>query len=495
MSGKKHEQLDHLISEIRAEDISPAALEDSARRVWQRIETAHAALASGVVARGCGAIRADLPLLRRRELSPARCLIVEDHLRECPSCRAYATGTPDPAVVAEKWRLAHPAGKRPTWSLAGYSWAAAVVVLLAVVAWVGVHYFAEPAGSRAQIESIAGRAYLVSSTNERPLNAGEQVGQGEMVRTAAESHATLLLLDGSRVEMNQRTELSVSASLFRKTTIHLDEGDIIVQARHRDTGRLYVRTPDCTVLDTGTIFSIESGTKGSRMGVIEGTVSVARDGKESVLHAGQSVSTAQSMNTVPVSGQIGWSENRQQYLALLDEFARLGHRFEQIPSPQPRYQRQILLFVPGDTVLYLSVPNLGNMFAQGDQIFRDELQRSPVLRDWWTQVTPPQQDAALEQAIGKIETASRYLGDEMVLVSGLGAKDGPVLLAPIKNLGLADFLQQQFSSLPGGSRPPMHIVDEKSLASVPPSDRELMALVRPDMLVVGTPSAVLRMNA
>ena len=145
MSGKKHEQLDHLISEIRAEDISPAALEDSARRVWQRIETAHAVLATGVVARGCGAIRADLPLLRRRELPPARRLIVEDHLRECPSCRAYATGAPDPAAVAEKWRLASPAGKTPTGSLARYSWAAAVVLLLAAVGWVGVNYFAQPA--------------------------------------------------------------------------------------------------------------------------------------------------------------------------------------------------------------------------------------------------------------------------------------------------------------------------------------------------------------
>jgi hypothetical protein len=315
-----------------------------------------------------------------------------------------------------------------------------------------------------------------------------------MVRTASDSHAILRLSDGSLVEMNQRTELSMAAGFFRNTTIHLDEGDIIVQARHRNTGRLYVRTPDCTVSDAGTIFSIESGTKGSRVGVVEGTVSVAHDGKKSELHAGQSVSTAQSLNNLPVSGQIAWSENRQQYLALLDEFSRLGHRFEQIPSPQPRYESQILPLVPENTVLYLSVPNLGNMFAQGDRIFRDELQRSPVLREWWTRVTTPQQDASLEQAIGKIETASQYLGDEMVLVSGLDGKDGPVLLAPIKNPGLADFLRQQVSSLGGDSRPPVRIVDEKSLASVSPAGKELIALVRPDLLVVGTLEAALHMN-
>ena len=496
MFGEKHDQqLDHLISEIRAQDIPPAALEDSARRVWQRLEAASATIPASEAAGGCATIRAYLSLLRRRELSPARRLIVEDHLRECPSCRAYAAGAPDPVAAAENWRLPRPAGNASAWSLARYVWAAAAVVLLAVAPWIGVHYLAVPAGSRAQIESIAGRVYLVSSVNESPLKAGEQIGQGEMVRTASDSHAILRLLDGSRVEMNQRTELSVAAGFFRNTTIHLDEGDIIVQARHRNTGRLYVRTPDCTVSDTGTIFSIESGTKGSRVGVVEGTVSVGHDGKKSVLHAGQSVSTAQSMNTVPVSGQIAWSENRQQYLALLDEFSRLGHRFEQIPSPQPRYQSQILPLVPENSVLYLSVPNLGNMFAQGDRIFRNELQRSPVLRDWWTRVTTPQQDASLEQAIGKIETASEYLGDEMVLVSGLDGKDGPVLLAPIKNPGLADFLQQQVSSLGGGdSQPPVRIVDEKSLASVSPARKELIALVRPDLLVVGTLEAVLHMN-
>jgi ferric-dicitrate binding protein FerR (iron transport regulator) len=491
MSGKKHDELDQVISEIRGQEIPAATLEDSAGRVWQRIQAPNAAIPASEVARGCGAIRADLPLLRRGELSTARRMIVEDHLRECVSCRAYAAGAPDPLATAARWQI-QPSMGASHWSLARYGWAAAVLVIAVIGFFIGERYLAGPAGSRGQIESIAGRAYLVSATAESPLKMGDTIEQGQIVRTADGSHAILRLLDGSRVEMNQRTEFSVSAG-FRNTTVHLHQGDIIVQAPHRRAGRLYVTTPDCTISDKGTIFSIESGTKGSRVGVIEGTVNVAHDGKESVLHAGESVATTQSVSSVPVSGQIAWSENRQQYMALLEEFSQLGHRLEQIQPPAPRYRSRILALVPRNTVLYLSVPNLGNTFAQGEQVFQDELNRSAVLRAWWSHVTTPQQDLLLEQAIGKIETASQYLGDEIVLVSSLEGKNGPVLLAPIKNQGLADFLRRQVAAFGGNAKPFMRVIDEKSLAAVSPSD--LVALVRPDTLVVGSAAAVLRMNA
>jgi hypothetical protein len=494
MSGKKHDELDQVISEIRGEEIPPATLEQSAERVWQRMEAANPAVPSTRAAGGCAAIRADLALLEQRELSSARRLIVEDHLRECASCRAYAAGALDPVSAAANWRI-EPSAATARSNGARYGWAAAAILLIAAVGLVvGERYLAGPAGSRAQIESLSGHAYLITAMTENPLKTGDHIGQDQMIRTAADSHAVLRLLDGSRVEMNQRTEFSLSAG-FRNTTIQLDQGDIIVEAHHRSAGRLYVLTPDCTISDRGTIFSIESGTKGSRVGVVEGTVSVAHDGESSVLHAGQSVATAGSVNTVPVSGQIAWSENRQQYMALLDEFSRLGHRLEQIPSPEPRYRSKILPVVPRNTVLYLSVPNLGNMFAEADQIFQDELSRSAVLRDWWARVTTAQQEALLELAIGEIKTASQYLGNEMVVASSQEDKDGPVLLAPIKNPGLADFLRQRVALIGRSSKPIMRVVDEKSLASMSPTERDLIALVRPDMLVVGSGAAVLRMNA
>ncbi len=485
MFGKQRDkELEQALSEMRDEELSAQALQHSAQRVWDRL-TAVRLAGPGQMAQGCAEIRVDLPLLARGELSPARRLIVEDHLRECASCRAYAAGAPDPAATAAAWRIKPSVGK-PSWNLARYSWAAAAIVLLAASGWIA-RYSAGPAGSRARIESLTGHAYFVSATSERPLNLQDQVAQGQEIRTTSNSHAVLVLFDGSRVEMNQRTELAVSAT-FSNTTVHLEQGDIIVQAPRRRRGHLYVTTPDCTVSDTGTIFSIESGTKGSRVAVIEGSVNVVQAGKESTVHAGESVATTQTVSTLPVGDQISWSEDRQRYLSLLDEFSRLGHRFEQILSPEPRYESRILPVVPSDTVVYISVPNSGDMLTKADSIFHDELNRSPVLHDWWTRVATPQQQDSMEQMARRIEAASQYLGKEFVLVGGLGHADGLTLLARIERPGLAEFLRQQLpaASLGAGAQPFLHLVDERSLGSLPPGKQSIVALVRPDVLVMGT---------
>jgi ferric-dicitrate binding protein FerR (iron transport regulator) len=388
--------------------------------------------------------------------------------------------------MAAAWRI-KPSVRKRGWRPARYGWAAAAVVVLAT-AWIARDRFmAGPAGSRAEIDSISGHASLVSATAERPLNAREHIAQGQTIRTTGNSHAILTLLDGSRVEMNQRTELSVSAS-FRNTTLHLEQGDIIVQAPKRRSGHLYVVTPDCTVSDMGTIFSIESGTKGSRVAVIEGSVDVAQGGRESTVHSGESIATAQSVSPLPVSDEISWSQDRQRYLDLLDEFSQLGHRLEQIRSPEPRYESQILPVVPPDTAVYVSVPNFGDMLTQAGSIFQDELNRSAVLREWWTHVANPQQQDAMQQAMQKIEAGSQYLGKEFVLAGGLGHEDGLVLLARIEKPGLGEFLQQQVATaaLAAESRASMHVVNEKSIDSLPQGTEGIVALVRPDALVIGT---------
>jgi ferric-dicitrate binding protein FerR (iron transport regulator) len=488
MFGKRRDQeLNRVIAEMRDERVSRQDLERSAQRVWERLGVASETGAAVQVAEGCAEIRIDLPRLRRGELSAARRLIIEDHMRECASCRAYAAGLPDPVATAAAWRI-EPSVCQRAWRPARYGWAAVAVVVLAATTWIARdRYVAGPAGSRAEIDSISGQAYLVSATTERPLNARDQIAQGQTIRTAGNSHAILTLLDGSRVEMNQRTELSVSAS-FRNTTLRLDQGDIIVQAPKRRSGHLSVVTTDCTVSDTGTIFSIESGTKGSRVAVIEGSVDVAQGGKESTVYSGESIATAQTVSPEPVSDQISWSQDRQRYSNLLDEFSRLGHRLEQIRSPEPRYGSQIFPVVPSDTVVYVSVPNFGDMLTQAESIFHDELNRSAVLRDWWTHVATPQQQDAMQQAMQKIEAGSQYLGKEFVLVGGLGHEDGLVLLARIEKPGLAEFLHQQVTTaaLAGESRASMHVVNEKSLDSVPRGTEGIVALVRPNALVIGT---------
>jgi len=67
------------------------------------------------------------------------------------------------------------------------------------------------------------------------------------------------------------------------TTVHLNRGSIVVEAAKQGSGHLFVDTGDSLVSVTGTVFSVNSGTKGSRVSVIEGEVHVDHAGTDRVL--------------------------------------------------------------------------------------------------------------------------------------------------------------------------------------------------------------------
>jgi hypothetical protein len=494
--SKQDARLDQVISELRAEQPDPKALSSSTEHVWQKLQEAlgEEATASALQPiRGCADIRALLPAFHQQELPEARALIVEDHLKECVSCRSYAHGRAVDAKSNVSWRM-EPTSRGFQWSLGSLSFAAASLAVLVVLVWTGRNWYIDgPPGSRARIDSIAGLAYRVGPTGEQVLKMGDEVTQGEFIRTAADSHATVKLFDGSKVEMNQRAELAVSADR-RNTTIHLDQGSIIVQAAHRRTGHLYVSAPDCTVAVTGTVFSVNSGTKGSRVSVIEGEVHVKHSGTESILHSGDQVATTSSVGLVPVSQEIGWSNDLNHELALLAEFSALREKLEAIPTPGPRYESKILPLLAPDTVLYIGIPNLGDALQQANQIFQQQLSQSKVLQDWWNKSGNSNQHPTPEELIGQIQAISQYLGDEVVITfrSSPAANDqGPILLAEVKQPGLESFLQNHLaatlSSTQGKSN--LRVVDPQSLSSLVAGERGMIMLVRQNMLVVGGDAA------
>jgi hypothetical protein len=497
--SKQDDRLDQAISELRGEQPDAKTLSASAERVWHNLQAGlgeEAATNALQPIRSCADIRSLLPAFRQQELPPARALIVEDHLRECVSCRSYAHGRGVESATSVNWRM-EPASRGFQWSFVRPLFAAAALVLLVVLAWTGRNwYFAGPPGSRARIDSIAGQAYRVGPTGEHALKLGDKVGQGEFIRTAADSHAKVRLFDGSQVEMNQRAQLSVSATR-RDTTIHLDQGIIIVQAAKRHTGHLYVSAPDCTVAVTGTVFSVNSGTKGSRVSVIEGEVHVKHAGAESILHSGDQVATTQSVGLVPVREEIGWSNDLDHELALLAEFSKLRTKFEQIQTPGPRYESKILPLLPTDTVLYIGIPNLGDALKQANQIFQQQLSQSQVLQDWWNKSGKSNQHPTPEELIEQIQAISQYLGDEVVItVGGFSATDehGPLLLAEVRQPGLKDFLQNHLAATLATtqSASELRVVDSQSLSSLTGSERGMIMLVRPNMLVVGGDAASVR---
>ena len=65
-----------------------------------------------------------------------------------------------------------------------------------------------------------------------------------------------------------------------------------------------MKTDDCSVAVTGTVFSVNSGIKGSRVAVLQGTVEVAHAGVRSTIEAGNEYTTTQNLAPEPVSEQV-----------------------------------------------------------------------------------------------------------------------------------------------------------------------------------------------
>ncbi len=406
----------------------------------------------------CEEMRPLLAAHRAGTLPEKRALLVEAHLRECGVClRRFHSGSgaldwSAPKVMPVRTKV-------QPWTMA---WAmAASLAIAATGLFMYKSYWEVPQGVRAEVQSIDGTASLITGAGDSSLTAGAQLHEGDELRTSGASHAVLRLADGSTVELNERSEVSVGAR-GKNMTVALDHGALIVRAAHRTSGHLYVKTEDCSVAVTGTVFSVNAGIKGSRVAVLQGSVDVSHAGSNSTVHAGDEYTTNQNLAPEPVSEQVSWSQNRGQYLELLAQLSTLQHKIEQIPLPQPRYSSDLLNRMPADTQLYVSIPNLGDFVTQAKGIFEDQLKQSPVLQQWWNS-GKDNKTAELDELVNRLHDISQYLGNEMVIVA-LKQKTGPgfAVVADVERGGLADLLKQPFG--PGGHGG-LTVLDEAALKS------------------------------
>ena len=496
-SDRSKVDLDEVIAEMRGQHLEEKEVKQAADRVWLRLQDAVATEMPVIqTIHGCEDIRALLPAYFEKKLSENRALVVKNHLHECAVCRQHAYGLNDAEQTVLSWKPTAPARRAWSFGLPQFAMAALVLVVGLASYFTYNRYYGSAAGERAQLMSAEGAVYAISDNGERELKPGEYVGEGQLVRTSASSHAFLRLLDGSVVEMNRRAEVSVGATR-RNTTIHLGQGDIIVQAAKRKTGHLYVLTPDCRVSVTGTVFSVNSGTKGSRVSVIEGQVLVAQQAGESVLHPGDQVTTSASISSVPIQQEIAWSQNFDQHVALLAEFAKLQNKLEQIPAPPPRYDSQIVPLLPKNTTFFLSIPNLGETLGDANQIFQQQLQQSPVLQQWWASQNKSNQGPSMDKVIAELQALSQYLGDEIVVASDpqdIGPNSGPVILAAVKSSGLKEFLEADFAKMLTDKNGQTHlrVLEPQQLSQAGGQLHDLLAVVRPGMLVMSTSASALQ---
>jgi ferric-dicitrate binding protein FerR (iron transport regulator) len=474
------------VQAVQADEPDATQIAASAKRVAGRLDLdfVDSAIES------CSEMAHLLPSYRAGSLSSAHSSLIEAHLRDCRACRSLFRNASRPAIV--NWS-APTTARAFVWRPRRFAWAlAASFALMVCTLFLYKAYWQVPPGVRAEVQSIDGSAYRISNAGDRPLSPRDKLTEGDHLRTSGGAHAVLRLTDGSTVEVNERSVLGVGAR-GHNMTITLDNGAVIVQAAKRDSGHLFVKTPDCRVAVTGTVFSVNSGIKGSRVAVLQGSVHVVHAGVDTLIQAGDQMATSDNLGPSPVDQQISWSHDREKYLPLLAQFSALHRRIDQIPFPQLRYSSDLLQRVPSGTLLYISIPNLGDFLSEANTIFHDQLKQSPALQQWWTR-GQTSNSADLDSLVEKLHQMSQYLGDEIVIV-GVNQSGNPgfAVIADVKQGGLDGFLRKQFLS--SNSTHGFTVFDESSLNAVhvsSPTKAGGYALIRQHEAVFSNSIALLK---
>jgi type IV pilus assembly protein PilA len=190
------------------------------------------------------------------------------------------------------------------------------------------------------------------------------------------------------------------------------------------------------------------------------------------------------------------SQDLKNHPELIAEFGRLFEKLQKdIQFPPALSESRLLPLMPASTMSYAALPNYGDVTQQALKIFRQELQESAVLRDWWQRGDLATAGPKIENSLEQLIQFQQFLGEEIV-VSGSFEGQEPKLLvvAELRKPGLKKFLQEKITELGGESKQGVHILDLQDLAAAKDvaSSKDLLVLVRPDYVVAAMDLATLR---
>ena len=414
------ERFEELLGTLREESAPGEQVEKAQERVWQQLAAARPL--------ACQDFTEDLKRYARGDLSDARRLLIEDHVARCVACRRALNELKGTRKVVALPTVRP--RRRPAWQ----RWAVAAGVVLAMlyISRPAIDSALAPSGPRATVVSVSGTLYEPSGT---VLAVGAELGEAEVVRTAAGSVAILELRDGSRVELNQRTELAVRAARSGDT-IHLDRGDIIVQAAEQGRNRLRVVTRDSIASVKGTVFGVSTGTAGSLVSVVEGSVEVAHTGYEALLTAGETAASSPALASVGVVEAVSWSQEAGDYYALLAEFAQIEEELAR-SGPSMRTDASLVSYLPANTSVYFAIPNLDGTIEEALRLVEQRSVRNATLRSW----LESGEGREMMETLGHLQSVTGLLGDEMV-VAVVGGKDPqPLFMARVRSGSDAELLR------------------------------------------------------
>ncbi len=145
--------------------------------------------------------------------------------------------------------------------------------------------------------------------------------------------------------------------------------------------------------------------------------------------------------------EMQWTKDLNKYPGLLPELSKLIEKLQQnIQFPAPRAESRLLPLLPASTMSYAAFPNYGDVTEQALKIFRQELQDSAALREWWGHGNLATTGPKFEDAVEKFYQFEQYLGEEIVVSGAMENLEPRVLVvAEIRKPGLKKFLEKLLS--------------------------------------------------
>jgi FecR-like protein len=467
--------LDKTTAEMRNEQVDPSVVNDAAGRVWARLSVEAAANSAQLQTGntdspatdrigGCADFQSLIPAYLSGGLSEARSLLLVDHTHECIPCRKAMKDArsrrmaPAKKAVVKRGFSIQPVVLR--WGIA-----AALIIGVGLVALPFIQRYVPLGGElEATVQAAEGQVYHIADTRSTALVAGEKLQRGERIRTAKDAHALVRLGDGSVIEMKDRSEFYITKN-SQGTTIHLDRGAIVVEAAKQGKQHLFVDTGDSTVSVTGTIFSVNNGTKGARVSVIEGEVHLDHAGKEQVLRGGEQASTSAAIEKIAVKDEVAWSRKAASYAETLAGLTTLNKDLRKVAMPGVRNSTHLLDLMPENTIVYAALPNLTSTIVESHRIMQERINQNAALRQWWEKEQSGHKGPSLDEVIGSIREFGDYLGDEIAVSVSMDEQGNPVaplVLAELKNsAGFQQFVEQQVAkfALSSQGKPSIRFID------------------------------------
>jgi hypothetical protein len=420
------DRLEKALEALKQEPVDSAAMETAQQRVRRKLESETPL---------CDDFRRDFQDYMRNRLPESRRLLLEDHLGRCPGCRAHL------AEIKGESKVHTMPERRVSRRPRLLAWAVAAAVLLCGI-YLGrgsIDRLLAPRGPIATVASVDGRIFLVPNGM---LKVGDTLSRDQVVRTAAGTHARLRLSDGSLVDLNQSTELSVQGA-WSGDSIQLKRGDIIVQAARQQTGHhLRVRTRDSLTSVRGTVFAVSSGISGSLVSVVEGSVAVQYADTSVLLSPGEQEATNPQLEST-VQDAVSWSPDADTYISMLSSLVQVGRQIAELPRPQLPAQSGLLPYLPSNVVVYGAIPNLGDNIDQAVDIIENQAAVNTYVSQWWNS----DNGRNLKAMIDAVQTLTPHLGNEIAFGICANPPSGPnvpVILAmvlPDEKDGLNQALQ------------------------------------------------------